>query len=70
MWREWPRGTALIVVGDLNVNLESTGVRGRDEDIVALVATAGLEDILKHLFTGQSPWCRDRRMWTMVQLCR
>ena len=43
--REQPRGTELIVAGELNADLESTGGRGRDKDITAVVATAGLEDL-------------------------
>ena len=37
-----PRGTELIVVGDLNVELGKTGIRGREEEITTSVATAGL----------------------------
>ena len=39
-----PRGTELIVTGDLNANLERTGGRGRGKDIAVVIATAGLED--------------------------
>ena len=42
---EQPRGAELIVAGDLNADLERTGGRGRDKDITAVVATAGLEDL-------------------------
>ena len=54
----------------MNVDLEITGGRGRDEEIVAVVATAGLEDILEHLLPQRRPWCRDKRIWEMVQLGR
>ena len=43
--RERPRGTELIVAGDLNADLERTGERGRDKDIMTVVATARLEDL-------------------------
>ena len=36
------RGTSLIVSGDLNVDLEKIGGRGRDKDIAAVVETEGL----------------------------
>ena len=45
---ERPRGTELIVTGDLNLDMERTGGWGRDEEIADAVATAGLEDILAH----------------------
>ena len=44
---KWTRERKLIIVGELNVNLERTGGRGRDEEISVVVATAGLEDILE-----------------------
>ena len=40
---ERPRGTELIVAGDFNVDLDKTGGRGRDKEIAATVATAGLK---------------------------
>ena len=40
-----PRGTWLIAAADFNVNLERKGGRGRDKEIAAVLATAGLEDI-------------------------
>ena len=55
---EWPRETDMIVAGDLNVDLERPGGRGRDEEITAVVATAGLEDLLEHFLPRRHPWCR------------
>ena len=39
------RGTEMFVVGDLNVDLESMVGRGWDEEIAAVVATVGLQDL-------------------------
>ena len=47
---EKPRGTELIVVGDLNVELGKTCIRLRDEEILAAVSTIGLEDMAVHHF--------------------
>ena len=68
--RERPRGTELIVSGELNADLERTGGRGQDKDITAVVATAGLEDLSEHFLPQWRPWCRGRREWAMVQLGR
>ena len=47
---ERPRGTELIVAGDLNVELENMVGQGRDEEIAAVAAaTAGLENLAGHL---------------------
>ena len=43
--RERPRGTELIVAGELNADLARMGGRGRDKYITSVVATAGLEDL-------------------------
>ena len=45
---ERPMGTDLIFVGDLNVDLERMGGRGRYEEIAAAEATEGLEYISAH----------------------
>ena len=47
---EKPRGTEMIVEGDLKVELGKKGSRGRDKDITVEVATAGLEDMSGHHF--------------------
>ena len=39
------RGTELIIAVDFNLDLEKTGRRVRDEEIAAVVETAGLEDL-------------------------
>ena len=65
--KEWPRGTDLIVAGDLNVYLEKAGGQGRDKEIAAMVTTAGLEDILGCFLPQRHTWCRDRRTWAIVR---
>ena len=40
---EKPRGTELIVAGDLNVELGKTGIKVRDKEITVAVAMDGLE---------------------------
>ena len=47
---ERQRGAELIVTGEFKVDLEKTGVRGLDENIAAVVVTAGLEDMAGYLF--------------------
>ena len=42
------RWAELIVTGDLNVELKKSGGRGRDEEIIAALETAGLEDLSGH----------------------
>ena len=39
---EWLRGTELIVMGELNVDLKNTGGQERYEEIAAAVKTSGL----------------------------
>ena len=39
---ERPRGTELIVAGNLNVDLEKAGGQGWNDDTTAAVATSGL----------------------------
>ena len=40
-------------MGNLNVDLDRTVVRGRDKVIAAVVATAGLEDFSGHFLPRQ-----------------
>ena len=42
---ELPRGTGLIVAGGLNLDPEKASGQGRYEEIVVVVAMAGLEDL-------------------------
>ena len=43
--RDQPRGAELIVAGGVNNDLKRTIGQVRDEDILAVVETEGLEDI-------------------------
>ena len=56
------RGAELIVAGNFNVDLEKTGGQGQDEEIAAVVATAGLEDLAGHFLPQRWAWCKDLRM--------
>ena len=63
---EKTRGTELIVAGDLIVELVKTGSRGKEEEITAAVATAGLEDMAgHHFFLSRRAWCQDWRTCSM-----
>ena len=37
-----------------------------DKEIAAVVATAGLEDLLENLLLQRRPWCRERGTWVVV----
>ena len=43
-----PRGAELLVAGDFNVDIAAPEGDRRAEDIVAELATAGLEDMARH----------------------
>ena len=49
------------MVGFLNVDLSSPEGAERDEEIVAYLVTAVLDDIFSHFFPQQFPWCQDGR---------
>ena len=63
---EQPKGADLIVKGDLNVDLERTDGQGQHEDIVVVVATAGLEDLLVHFLPRRRSWRKYQSPWEMV----
>ena len=46
--RDQPRGTALIVAGDLNTDLGDMASDGRGTEIAAAITEAGLEDMTAH----------------------
>ena len=48
-----PRGTALIVAGDLNTDLGDTECDGRGTEISAAIPEAGLEDMAAHSCQGR-----------------
>ena len=64
--KECPKGAELLVAGDMNVNIEDSEGDQRKEDIVATMATEGLEDISAHFLPRRRPWCRDGRTWIML----
>ena len=46
--RERPKGAELLVAGKLNINFAETEGDRREEDIVATLATEGLEEMAAH----------------------
>ena len=65
--KERPRGTALIVAGDLNTTLSYPENYGRGTYIAAALTEAGLEDMMAHFLPLQRRWGRERRTWSMVR---
>ena len=57
----------MIVGGGINVDLERTGRRGRDKEIVVEVEIVGLEDFLVHFLLRRQTSSRDWKMWNMLQ---
>ena len=64
---ERPSWVELIVVGDFNMDLEKMGSRGRDKEIVAALATAGLEYLSGNFSLRRQAWCKDQRTYVMVR---
>ena len=62
-----PGGTALIVAGDLNMDLGATENDRRGSEIAAAMTEAGVEDMLAHFLPRKRPWGRERRTWGMVR---
>ena len=50
-----PRGTALLVAGDLNTDLGATDNDRRRSDIAAAMTEAGVEDITAHFLPRKRP---------------
>ena len=67
---ERPKGTELLVAGDMNVNLAEPEGDRREEDIAATLATEGLEDMVAHFLPQWRNWCRDRRKWSILRQVR
>ena len=59
-----------MVTQDINADLARTKGAERDENIATDLAAAELEEILEHFLLYQSPWRRDGKTWSMVQLER
>ena len=62
-----PKGTALIVAGDLNTDLGDAESDRRGSDIAAAMAEAGVEDTTAHFLPRKRKWGRERRTWSMVR---
>ena len=62
-----PRGTALIVAGDLNTDLGDMACDGRGTEITAAITEEGLEDMTAHFLPRKRKWGREQRTWSMVR---
>ena len=62
-----PRGTALIVAGDLNTDLRDMACNGRGTEIAAAITEAGIEDMTAQFLPRRRRWGRERRTWAMVR---
>ena len=65
--KERPKGTELIVAGDLNINFAAPEGNRREEDITATLATEGLEDMAPHVLPRRRRWCQYRRTCCMIR---
>ena len=62
-----PKGTTLIVEGDLKTDLGDAESNRRGSEIVAAMAEARVEDIRAHFLPRKQNWGRERRTWSMVR---
>ena len=62
-----PKGTALVVVGNLNTNLGEVDCDRRGAEISAALTEAGLEDMAAHFLPRKRKWGREQRTWAMVR---
>ena len=58
-----PKGTALVVAGELNTDLEDTDNYWRGTEIAAAMTAAGVEDMMAHFLPRKHRWGRERRTW-------
>ena len=65
--KERPRGTALVVAGDLNTTLDDPENDRRGTEIVAALTEAVLEDMTAHFLPRRRRCGRERRTWNMVR---
>ena len=65
--KERPKEAELLVAGDMNSILAEPEGDRRGEDIVAELATEGLEDMSVHFLPQRLPWCRHNRTWSMLR---
>ena len=64
--KECPRGTKMLVEGDLNVKLGKTELDQKEDVISEVLKMIELKYMLAHFLPRQNPWCRGGRMWSMV----
>ena len=64
--RDRPKGTALVVAGDLETDLEDSENYRRGTEIAAARTAAGVEDMTAHFLPRRRRWGRERRTWSMV----
>ena len=62
-----PKGTALVVAGNLNTNLEDAVNYQRGTEITAAMTEAGVEDMMAHFLPRKRRWGRERWTWIMVR---
>ena len=65
-----PRGSKVLVVEDLNINLEEPEGDWREEYIVEVLTMTRLEEVSDHFLPRRRLWCRDGRTWSMVRMWR
>ena len=65
--RDRPKGTALVVAGDLNTDLEDSDNDWRGTEIAVAMTAAGVEDMTAQFLPRRRRWGRERRTWSMVQ---
>ena len=54
--RDRPKGTALVVAGDLNTDLEDSENDRRGTEIAAAMTAAGVEDMMAHFLPRRRRW--------------
>ena len=64
---ERPRGSALMVAGDLNTTLTEPENDRRGTEIAAELAEEGLRDMAAHFLLRQQTWGREKRILSMVR---
>ena len=65
--KERPRGTAMVVAGDLNTVLDNPENYRRGREIAAALTEAGLEDTTAYFLPHWRRWGLERRTWSMVR---
>ena len=59
-----------MVAGNFNVKLSEPKGDRREEDILAVLATEGLEDLSAHFLPCRRSCFRDGRTWSMIEAGR